>query len=180
MDGSDLTGSDKARFAAQGVVRTSQGLRLFEGLSVLDNVLVGAQRGERLRLRDAWLRTPAARRRERERLDRAAGALERVGLDRLGDRLVGALSHGQRCRVELARALAARPTYLVLDEPAAGLDPAQVETLANVVTDLRAAGVGLLLVEHDLDLVADLCDSVRTMAQGQLTENALTQAEAGT
>lgn len=168
IDGADLTGLDAHRFAAAGVVRTFQGLRLFEGLTVIDNVLVGAQRGERPRLRDAWLRTPAVRARNRARGDLARQALRRVGLDGYADHPVGALSHGQRRRVELARAVAARPRYLVLDEPAAGLDPQQVEALAGTIIELRTDRIGLLLIEHDLDLVTALSDTVVPLAQGTI------------
>lgn len=165
VDGTDLTGAGPRRFAAAGVVRTFQGLRLFDGLSVLDNVLVGAQRGEQLTLRDAWLRTPAARRRERVRRGRARNALQTVRLVELVDRPVRELSHGQRRRVELARAIAARPRYLILDEPTAGLEPAAVQALADVITGLDA---GILLVEHDTDLVSAVCDRVVYVAQGAL------------
>lgn len=158
VDAADLTGAGPRRFAAAGVIRTFQGLRLFDGLTVGDNVLVGAQRGTRLALRDAWLRTPAARAAELTRRARAGQALADVGAAALADRPVRLLSHGQRRRVELARAIAARPRYLILDEPTAGLEPSAAADLVRVLDRLRSAGVGILLVEHDLDMVASLCD----------------------
>jgi ABC-type branched-subunit amino acid transport system ATPase component len=158
VDGRDLTGAPPRRFAAAGVVRTFQGLRLFEGMSVRDNVVVGAQRGVRPSLVEAWLRKPGFRRRERALALAATAALAAVGMDDHASASVGGLSHGQRRRVEIARAIAARPAYLVLDEPSAGVDPSQVESLAAVISSERERGAGVLLVEHDLDLVGMLAD----------------------
>lgn len=153
VDGLDLTGAPSARFARAGVVRTYQALRLFEGLSALDNVLVGAQRRIRPSLAAAWLRLPAFRRREAALREAAMAALDEVGMAAFAPRSVGALSHGQRRRVELARAFAAGPAYLVLDEPGAGVDPDQLERLVVMVRRRRESGVGVLLVEHDTQLV---------------------------
>lgn len=166
VDGTELAGFPVTRFATAGVVRTYQGLRLFEGMSVLDNVLVGAQRGLRPSLAQAWLRLPSFRRRERCLREVAMAALEEVAMAPLAPRPVAALSHGQRRRVELARAFAAHPTYLVLDEPGAGVDPAQLERLAALIARRRDEGTGILLVEHDLGLVQRVSDRVLGMADG--------------
>jgi ABC-type branched-subunit amino acid transport system ATPase component len=168
VDGTDLTGASSARFARAGVVRSYQGLRLFEGMSVLDNVLVGAQRGVRPSLAAAWLRPPRFRRRERDLRARAHAALDEVGMAAFSPRPVAALSHGQRRRVELARAFAARPRYLVLDEPGAGVDPEQLEGLAALIGRRRDEGAGVLLVEHDLGLVERLSDRVLGMVDGRV------------
>ncbi len=168
VDGDDLTGRSSSRFARAGVVRTFQALRLFERLSVLDNVLIGAQRSGRASLAGAWLPL-AGRRREATALRTAAiAALDAVGMATFAENPVHALSHGQRRRVELARAFAAGPTYLVLDEPGAGVDPAQKATLARLLADRRDAGVGMLLVEHDAGLVERLADRVLGMADGAI------------
>ncbi|MEA2972094.1 MAG: branched-chain amino acid transport system ATP-binding protein livM [Actinomycetota bacterium] len=168
VDGADLTGTTSRRFAAAGVVRTFQGLRLFEGQSALANVLVGAQRRVPPSLAGALLRPPAFRRRERDLAERAAAALAAVGLADVADRPVEGLSHGQRRRVELARAVAADPSYLVLDEPAAGIDPDQAEVLVALVRSLAGAGCGVLVVEHDPALVDRVCDRVVGMADGSV------------
>jgi len=168
IDGLDLTGAPSARFARAGVVRTYQALRLFEGLSALDNVLVGAQRSVRPSLAAAWLRLPAFRRREATLREAAMAALEEVGMADFAPRAVGALSHGQRRRVELARAFAAAPAYLVLDEPGAGVDPDQLEGLVAMVRRRRESGMGVLLVEHDTRLVEALSDRVLKMAEGSI------------
>ena len=91
-----------------------------------------------------------------------------VGLDGFADRPVAALSHGQRRRVELARAVAAAPSYLVLDEPAAGIDPGQAEVLMALIRSLAEGGCGVLVVEHDPALVDRVCDRVVGMADGSV------------
>jgi branched-chain amino acid transport system ATP-binding protein len=179
VDGRDLTGRSSRWFGAAGVVRTFQGIRLFEGLSVLDNVLVGAQRGIRPSLAGAWVRPPAFRRQEQALRARAVDALDAVDLAELADRPVVELSHGQRRRVELARAFATAPDYLILDEPGAGVDPDQLGTLARVLDAVRAANVGILLVEHDLGLVEKLSDRVLGMVGGEVVAAGTFGAVAG-
>ncbi len=164
----DLTGSVPAAFGAAGVVRTFQSVRLFEGMDALDNVLVGAHRGARLPLVGALLRTPGFRRAERARRDRAEAALEALGMRWAARQAVGALSHGQRRRIELARAFAAQPCFLVLDEPGAGLDPETVVVIAAAVRAQADGGTGVLLVEHDRGLVERLADRVVGLVAGSV------------
>jgi branched-chain amino acid transport system ATP-binding protein len=168
LDDRELTGRAPRQFAAAGVVRTFQSLRLFETMTAEENVLVGAQGSDRLPLVAAVLRTSRFRRRERELRDRAAAALAEVGLADRASRPVSELSHGQRRRVELARALAARPAYLVLDEPGAGLDPRAVDDLADLLAAQQERGVGLLLVEHDAALVQRVADEVVALVNGRV------------
>lgn len=179
IDGVDLTGAPSARFARAGVVRTYQALRLFEGLSALDNVLLGAQRKVRPSLAAAWLRLPAFRRREETLRAAAMAALDEVGMAVFAPRAVGALSHGQRRRVELARAFASEPAYLVLDEPGAGVDPDQLDGLAALVRRRRDSGAGVLLVEHDTRLVEELSDRVLKMADGSIVAGHEASPEGG-
>ena len=168
VDGHDLSGAPPARFAGAGVVRTFQAVRLFEGLDVLHNVLVGAQRAVRPSLVAAWARPPGFRRQERDMRADAMAALDHVGMAAFAAEPVGRLSHGQRRRVELARAFAARPRYLVLDEPGAGVDPEQLDAFAALVEGQRGAGVGVLLVEHDPALVDRVAGRVLGMAGGEV------------
>lgn len=173
VDGADLTGRGPRAFARAGVVRTFQSPRLFETMPALDNVLVGAFGPAPPPVLRALLRTGGFRAGERGLHQRAAASLAEVGLadgvlGTLADRPVAELSHGQRRRVELARALAAAPRYLVLDEPGAGLDPSAVDDLVDVLRGRLAAGIGLLLVEHDGDLVRRLADTVIGLVDGRV------------
>ncbi len=171
VDASDMTGRSSVAFARAGVVRTFQALRLFEGLSVLDNVRLGAERTGRRSLASALLRGD-----DRSSLRRALASLEEVAMEGFADQPVGALSLGQRRRVELARAFAAAPSYLVLDEPGAGVDPEQLAAFADIIGRQRRQGVGMLIVEHDPGLVERLADRVLGMAAGRIvTEGSWTQ-----
>ncbi len=169
VDGQDLTSQRPRAFARAGVVRTFQGLRLFETMTVLDNVLVGAHGPSRLKPGAALMRTPRHRRSQQALRQRSEEALEELGMGWATTRAVTTLSHGQRRRVELARALAARPSYLVLDEPGAGLDQGAVDQLARTLRRIVGSGVGLLLVEHDEGLVEQVADTVIALVAGAIT-----------
>lgn len=166
VEGVDLTGASGPRFATAGVLRTFQALRLFETLSALENVMVGAQRACRPSLVGAVLRPPGFRRRERRWQSEALAALDQVGIAELAEHPVSVLSQGQRRAVELARVVAGRPAYLVLDEPGAGVDGTRLAALTEAVRACRAAGTGVLLVEHDIGLIAALADEVVGMVDG--------------
>lgn len=157
LDGTDLAGAPPHRRARLGLARTYQSLELFDDLSVAENLAVSVHpRGlasVAADLRGPWRRGGATG----ERVDEV---LELVGLTGAGDRTPTALSNGERHLVALGRALVAAPTVLCLDEPAAGLDPAETRRLAEVVRAAADGGVGVLLVDHDMELVLGTCDRV--------------------
>jgi branched-chain amino acid transport system permease protein len=161
-------GSRPHRFAQAGVSRTFQHSKLFERLTVLDNVLVGTHvvsRSTYLR-RLLWL--PSARRDERRALALAWAQLERVGLaDRAGLR-PGALSYGDRRRLEIARALAAHPTLLILDEPAAGMNHVEAAELASLIRGLADDGVTVLFIEHNVKMVLEACTRLVVLDFGEV------------
>jgi branched-chain amino acid transport system ATP-binding protein len=146
-------GLSRHGFAAAGIVRTFQAVRLFGGMSVSENVEVGlAARG---------LGRAAARR-------EAAELLAELGLAGKADWAARALSYGDERRVGLARALALSPRYLLLDEPAAGLNPAEAEELRHLIADIRARrGCGVLVIEHNMTLVMSLCDRIHVLDGGR-------------
>ena len=154
--------------AALGLGRTFQIPRPFGTMSVLNNVMLGAQgqRGEAIWRN--WLAPGQVRRQEREIRDRALALLEFTTLAGLAAEPARVLSGGQRKLLELARVLMAEPKLLLLDEPAAGVAPALRDTLAERVAAIRGRGVTVLLVEHDMEMVARLCSRVLVMAQGKL------------
>ncbi len=156
------------RIAALGVTRTSQTIRLFGGLSAAGNVVVG----EHLR-RDAplwrWLlMLPSARAEQRRARDRALELLQRVGLGDRADEKAQNLSYGEQRRVEIARALASDPRVLLLDEPTAGMNPAEVASIAALIRGVAAAGQSVLLVEHNVKLVMDVCDRITVLNFGKV------------
>jgi branched-chain amino acid transport system ATP-binding protein len=164
----DVTGLPAHRIAALGLARTFQNIRLFTDLSVLENVMVGRHLHRRAGLLDALLRLPRARREEAESRAFAAGLLDRLGMARLARVEAGNLSYGDQRRVEIARALATEPRVLLLDEPAAGLNSAETAALADFLLGLRATGLTLLVIEHDMELIMRASDSVVVLNFGKL------------
>lgn len=165
LGGSDITGLPEYARARLGLARTFQQLAVFPSLSVADNVRIGAEGLPGGTLRGLLGLPDTARRHAAAATDRA---LRLVGLGTLRDSPVGDLPTGTLRMVELARALAGAPRVLLLDEPAAGLDAAEAHRLAILLRALAAEGMALLLVEHDVDLVAELADSVCVMAAGRV------------
>lgn len=160
FDGSDLTNVRPHRIVRRGVGRTFQVTRELSELTVLENVIVNAPaHGLRAVLRGSIL--------HHER-DRAMEMLELVGLTRLANDLAKSLSYGQRKLLELAAVLMAEPRLVLLDEPAGGVNPRLIEDLMDLVGQLNTAGVTFLVVEHNMDVVMDMSDSVVVMAHGQV------------
>jgi branched-chain amino acid transport system ATP-binding protein len=156
----DITGWPPHRVAAVGLVRTFQLVRLFGTMSVIDNVCVGFHTHTRGGLWAALLRPPRTREQTRRMLADADELLTRVGLHARAHDPAATLPFGQQRLLEIARAMAARPRLLLLDEPAAGLNPAETQELGRLLRRLRDQGVTVLFVEHDMDLVMTLADRV--------------------
>lgn len=167
LDGRLLGGLPPHRIARLGMVRTFQLTKSLSRLTVLENMAVAAQtqRGERLeRALLRWLWQP-----EEERLrERAQALLERFGLAHMAGDQAGTLSGGQRKLLEMARALMADPTLVMLDEPTAGVNPALTESLLEHIRELNAEGVTIVFVEHNMDVVMDISDWVVVMAAGRI------------
>jgi branched-chain amino acid transport system ATP-binding protein len=167
LDGAVIGGLEPHRVVAAGLSRTFQNIRLFAGTSVLDNVLVGAHLRGKEGLLGALFPSPALRREQARLRDHALALLDYVGVGRHASRLAGELSYGDQRRVEIARALAAEPKLLALDEPAAGMNPAETDTLRELLERIRDDGTTLLLIEHDVKLVMGLCDRVTVLDFGR-------------
>jgi branched-chain amino acid transport system permease protein len=171
LDGRPVEGLPPAARARLGVARTFQSLRLFDSLSVLDNVAMGAHRLHRHGPLASCLHLPPARREQQALRQEVIDLLAVFGtrlLPRL-DQQVVALSYANRRRVEIARALAGRPSLLLLDEPCAGMNPAESEELAAQLPQLAAiSGCSVLLVEHKMDVVSELCREVYVLDHGTL------------
>ena len=156
------------RIAALGVTRTYQNIRLFGGLSAAGNVVVGEHLRREAPLWRWLLMLPSARAEQRQARDRALELLERVGLGDRADEKARNLSYGEQRRVEVARALASGPRVLLLDEPTAGMNPAEVASIAALIRGVAAAGQSVLLVEHNVKLVMDVCDRITVLNFGKV------------
>ena len=151
FDGQPIHGLACHRIAARGLVRTFQNLQIFGAMTVLENVMVGRHLRSRTGFLASALRLPAVAAEERRTRDRALGFLAMVGLETRADHLASSLPFGQQRLLEIARALAAEPKLLMLDEPAAGLTRPEIETLDGLIGRIRDGGVTVLLVEHDMN-----------------------------
>ena len=158
--GRSLTRVHPSRLAAFGIARTLQGVGLFERLTVLENVMAGAERFRRSRLISALLSLPTPQ-------DRARVALERVGCEQVAGRLPGTLPYAVQKRVALARALASEPDLLLLDEPAGGLDARELSELADLIGSL-GSGIAVMVVDHHMDLVTSVCNRMVVLDFGRV------------
>ncbi|WP_020187600.1 branched-chain amino acid ABC transporter ATP-binding protein/permease [Methylopila sp. 73B] len=168
IDGEDLTGKRQHQIARLGLSRTFQNTELFGDLTVLENVLVGGQSRLSYGLAAALLRTPRRRREERDLRAAAIGLLAFVDLADHANEAARHLPFGLQRRLEIARALAARPRLLLLDEPAAGLTTQEIDALADMIRKVAAAGVSVLLIEHHVDLIMAVADTVTVLDYGQV------------
>jgi branched-chain amino acid transport system ATP-binding protein len=167
FEGRAVTRLRTHRIVSLGVARTFQNIRLFQQISAVENVLAGRHCRTRAGILGAMLRTPGQRREEREAVGRALAELAFVGLaDRAGE-LAKNLSYGDQRRLEIARALAADPRLLVLDEPAGGMNERETDELAGLVARIRARGVTVLLIEHDMSLVMRVCEQIVVLEHGE-------------
>jgi branched-chain amino acid transport system ATP-binding protein len=165
--GQRVDGAAPERLAALGMRRTFQNVRLFGGMTVRDNVVVGQHSQRRHGLLERLIWSAAERQEEAAVRGRAEALLERVGLGAMADRLADGLAYGQRRRLEIARALAGAPRLLLLDEPVAGLGGAEVDEVARLLRDLGGEGQTIVLIEHNVQFVMALCDSIAVLNFGR-------------
>jgi branched-chain amino acid transport system ATP-binding protein len=151
----------------RGIGRTFQNIRLFENMTALENVVVGTDAHHRQNVFDAILRTPRLRREEREGQAEAERLLDFVGIHRYANELAGNLSYGDQRRVEIARALATKPKLLLLDEPAAGMNPTEKGRLMELIGRIRDEGTTVLIIEHDMKVVMGICDRIAVLDYGE-------------
>lgn len=163
-----LTGAKPHRIAKHGVARTFQAIRLFPQLSAIDNVIAGEYQAAHLGVVDALLRPRRERKHQAETVERAMALLDQLGIADAALRTPAELSYADRRRIEIARALASNPELLILDEPAAGMNPSEKRDLVAILRSIADRGIGILLIEHDMPLVTRISDRAAVLDQGRL------------
>jgi branched-chain amino acid transport system ATP-binding protein len=149
-----------------GIGRTFQNIRLFQNMTAIENVIVGRDAHHKTNVLDAIFRTPRLHREERDGQQAAENLLDFVGIHKYANELAGNLSYGDQRRVEIARALATDPQLLLLDEPAAGMNPTEKGRLLDLIKKIRKRGVTILLIEHDMKVVMNVCERIAVLDHG--------------
>lgn len=159
--GVPITNQDPFRIAAGGITRTFQNIRLFKNLTVFENVLTACHLSARYGVFESIFRLPRFRREERALKEKARELLEIMGLQDCGEVVANNLSYGVQRKLEIVRALALDPRIILLDEPAAGMNPDETENLMRLIADIRRRfSLSVLVIEHDMSLVMNLCEEI--------------------
>lgn len=167
LDGAPVHNRKPHDIVGRGFARTFQNIRLFANMTALENVMVGGHIRSHAGVLGAVLKTPGTRKEEARLRDRAGELMAFVGLHGKSRSLASHLAYGDQRRLEIARALATEPKLLALDEPVAGMNPAERRQMADLFRRLRDSGITLLLIEHDVKLVMGLCDRVAVLDYGR-------------
>jgi branched-chain amino acid transport system ATP-binding protein len=169
LAGDVVSGLRPHQIAKAGLSRTFQNIRLFGELSVLENVMLGSHVRGKHKLLGTLLRTPRFVAQEEAMRERAMALLEIFDLGKLADEQAKNLPYGDQRRLEICRALATEPKVLLLDEPAAGMNPSEKKSLAKTIRDIRDRfGLAVLLIEHDMGLVMEICERITVLDHGQV------------
>jgi branched-chain amino acid transport system ATP-binding protein len=169
LDGHDISRMTTEQVCRLGIARTFQNIRLFRQMTVLDNVLVGLHHEMDYRLPGAIFRLPTFWRGERIARDRAMELLSILDMQDMADKVAGSLPYGAQRRLEIVRALATNPSLLLLDEPAAGMNPSETaELMENIVKIRDLFHIAVLLIEHDMSFVMGICEGVCVLNFGQI------------
>ncbi|UFS76472.1 ABC transporter ATP-binding protein [Tardiphaga sp. 37S4] len=167
LAGQDVTRLEPDALAARGLSRTFQNLQIFQRMTAVENVMVGRHLQEKCNLFADLFRLPSVTRQNEETREAALAFLDEVGLRDQADTPAGALSYGACKRLEIARALAAEPRVLLLDEPAAGCNSVETEEIDRLICRVAAKGIAVVLVEHDMKLVMKISDRILALERGR-------------
>ncbi len=168
LNGKKITNTKNYKIVQEGIARTFQNIRLFSSMSVLDNVLIGLDNKANYSYLETMFRLPRYFSKEKQIKQKAIEILEFLGIDKYKDELATSLSYGNQRKVEIARALATNPILLLLDEPAAGMNPQETKELAELLFTIKDKfDITILLIEHDMKFVNHLCDRVMVLDYGK-------------
>ncbi len=174
--GQNITGMRPDRIARLGITRTYQNLRLFKKMTVLDNVLMGAQMHSTCGAWQSIFQTSRFRQSEEQLRAKSRKMLDIMGLSAYENEMAGSLPYGNQRKLEIARILAGSPKLLLLDEPAAGMNPQESRELVNIIRNIREEfDLTILLIEHDMKVVMNLCQYIYCMAAGEVIASGLPQ-----
>ena len=169
VDGNATQGKSTDQVVKMGIARTFQNIRLFRNLTVLDNVLIGLNNEMKYSAASAILRLPEYWKRERIAKERALELLSIFNMENVANHLAGSLPYGAQRRLEIVRALATNPCLLLLDEPAAGMNPSETsELMENIVKIRDTFGIAIMLIEHDMNLVMGICEGICVLNFGKI------------
>ncbi|PLY08941.1 MAG: high-affinity branched-chain amino acid ABC transporter ATP-binding protein LivG [Arcobacter sp.] len=168
LDGNKITNKNNFKIVRAGIARTFQNIRLFSSMSVLDNILIGLENETNYTYLESILRLPRYFSQEKRVKEKAVDIMKFLGIEKFKDELATSLSYGSQRKVEIARALATSPKLLLLDEPAAGMNPNETKELAELLFKIRDKfDITILLIEHDMKFVNHLCDRVMVLDYGK-------------
>ena len=167
FNGIDISGLPSEKLALHGLVRTFQNIELFGQMTVLENAMVGMHTRSRSGIISCMLKTPGNLKEERQIRESACHWLEYTGIADIADAQAGNLPFGKGRLLEIARALALDPKIILMDEPAAGLNNRETGDLAQLIRKIRDSGITVVLVEHDMELVMDVCESILVLNLGR-------------
>jgi branched-chain amino acid transport system ATP-binding protein len=174
FQGEHIEGMKANNIAKHGIVRTYQNLRLFNKMTVLENVIIGAQIEKPYSMVTGILQLPKYHKEEKRIKEKAMHMLHVMGIDQYADDIAGSLPYGLQRRLEIARILAANPKLLLLDEPAAGMNPQESRELVEMIRSIQKEfGLTILLIEHDMKVIMNLCEYIYVMATGEVIAEGL-------
>ena len=174
LNGKNTKGLNTVKANKAGIARTFQNIRLFKQMTVLENVLVGLHNDMSYRLMGAVLRTPGYWRQERVAKGKALDLLSIFNMQNEADKMAGSLPYGSQRRLEIVRALATNPAILLLDEPAAGMNPSETSELMENIRKIRDTfRIAILLIEHDMHLVMNICEDITVLNYGRIIAKGL-------
>lgn len=168
FEGTDISHAPPHRISRLGIARTYQNIRLFGEMTALENLLIGQHGRGHSTILDSLIFSPRYRQEERQLKDNAQQLLERFHLEEVAQVQAGNLPYGDQRRLEMARALATNPHMMLLDEPTAGMNPIETQELGQQIIRLREDGLTVLVIEHDMSLIHQVCDSVYVLNFGQI------------